>query len=95
MVAVWQYAGGQARVAFAGFSGQAYAPAGDKSRYVLPPLFRKAVRESSDGRVLCLAKHDRWSYLVRLYQALPSLSPVHFEKVRRVSFQSWDIFNLS
>ena len=49
---------------FAGYSGQAYAPAGDKSRYVLPPLFRKAVKESSDGRVLCLAKHDRWNCLV-------------------------------
>lgn len=51
-------------MAFAGYSGQAYAPAGDKGRYVLPPLFRKAVRESSDGRVLCLAKHDRWACLV-------------------------------
>lgn len=51
-------------MAFAGYSGQAYAPAGDKGRYVLPPLFRKAVRESSDGRVLCLAKHDRWNCLV-------------------------------
>jgi MraZ protein len=51
-------------VAFAGYSGQAYAPAGDKGRYVLPPLFRKAVKESSDGRVLCLAKHDRWACLV-------------------------------
>lgn len=51
-------------MAFAGFSGQAYAPAGDKSRYVLPPAFRKAVKESSDGRVLCLTKHDRWNCLV-------------------------------
>lgn len=51
-------------MAFAGYSGQAYAPAGDKSRYVLPPLFRRAVKESSDGRVLCLAKHDRWACLV-------------------------------
>lgn len=57
-------AGGQARVGFAGYSGQAYAPAGDKSRYVLPPQFRKAVKDSSDGRVLCLAKHDRWNCLV-------------------------------
>ena len=55
---------GQAVVAFAGFSGQAYAPAGDKSRYVLPPAFRKAVKESSDGRVLCLDKHERWPWLV-------------------------------
>ena len=51
-------------MAFAGYSGQAYAPAGDKSRYVLPPQFRKAVKDSSDGRVLCLAKHDRWNCLV-------------------------------
>lgn len=51
-------------MAFAGYSGQAYAPAGDKSRYVLPPLFRKAVKESSDGRFLCLMKHDRWDCLV-------------------------------
>jgi MraZ protein len=51
-------------LAFAGYSGQAYAPVGDKARYVLPPLFRKAVRDSSEGRVLCLAKHDRWRCLV-------------------------------
>lgn len=49
---------------FAGYSGQAYSPAGDKGRFVLPPLFRKAVRDSSDGKVLCLAKHDRWDCLV-------------------------------
>lgn len=51
-------------MAFGGYSGQAYSPAGDKSRFVLPPLFRKAVKESSDGRVLCLAKHDRWNCLI-------------------------------
>lgn len=51
-------------MAFAGYSGQAYAPAGDKGRYVLPPLIRRAVKDSSDGRVLCLAKHDRWACLV-------------------------------
>ena len=55
---------GTGNVAFAGFSGQAYAPAGDKSRYVLPPAFRKAVKESSDGRILCLDKHERWPCLV-------------------------------
>jgi MraZ protein len=51
-------------VAFGGYSGQAYSPAGDKGRFVLPPLFRKAVKDSSDGRVLCLSKHDRWNCLV-------------------------------
>lgn len=49
---------------FGGYSGQAYSPAGDKGRYVLPPLFRKAVKESSDSRILCLTKHDRWNCLV-------------------------------
>ena len=51
-------------MSFGGYSGQAYSPAGDKSRFVLPPLFRKAVKESSNGRVLCLAKHDRWNCLI-------------------------------
>jgi MraZ protein len=51
-------------VEFAGYSGQAFSLAGDKSRYVLPPPFRKAVIESSDGSTLCIAKHDRWKCLV-------------------------------
>ncbi len=51
-------------MAFGGYSGQAYSPAGEKGRFVLPPLFRKAVKESSDGRVLCLMKHPAWSCLV-------------------------------
>ncbi|WP_337190772.1 division/cell wall cluster transcriptional repressor MraZ [Qipengyuania oceanensis] len=50
-------------VSFGGYSGQAFSPSGDKGRFTLPPLFRKAVKESSDGRVLCLAKHDRWDCL--------------------------------
>ena len=49
---------------FSGFSGQAFSPAGDKGRFVLPPLFRKAVKESSSGKVLCLTGHDRWKCLV-------------------------------
>ncbi len=48
---------------FGGYSGQAFSPAGDKGRFVLPPLFRKAVKDSSDGRVLCLAKHPIWNCL--------------------------------
>jgi len=50
---------------FGGYSGQAYSPAGDKGRFVLPPAFRKAVKESSEGnRILCLAAHDRFDCLV-------------------------------
>lgn len=51
--------------AFGGYSGQAYSPAGDKGRFVLPPAFRKAVKESSgSNRVLCLAAHDRFDCLI-------------------------------
>lgn len=46
-----------------GYSGQGYSLRGDKDRFVLPPAFRKAVAESSDGRVLCLGKHERWNCL--------------------------------
>jgi len=50
---------------FAGYSGQAYSPVGDKGRFVLPPAFRKAVKESSGGnRILCLAAHDRFDCLI-------------------------------
>ena len=51
-------------MSFGGYSGQAYSPAGDKGRFVLPPLFRKAVKDSSDGRVLGLSKHASWNCLV-------------------------------
>lgn len=51
--------------AFGGYSGQAFSPAGDKGRFVLPPAFRKAVKESSGGnRILCLAAHDRFDCLI-------------------------------
>lgn len=48
-----------------GYHGQAYSPVGDKGRYVLPPAFRKAVKESSGGsKTLCLAVHDKYNCLV-------------------------------
>lgn len=46
-----------------GYSGQGFSLRGEKGRFVLPPSFRKAVKESSEGRVLCLAKHERWNCL--------------------------------
>ena len=45
------------------YSGQGFSPRGEKGRYVLPPAFRKAVTESSDGRILCIASHERWKCL--------------------------------
>ena len=46
------------------YSGQGFSLRGEKGRFVLPPQFRKSVRESSAGnRTLCLAKHERWNCL--------------------------------
>ena len=47
------------------YSGYAYSPAGDKGRFVLPPAFRKAVKESSGGsKTLCLAAHEKFDCLI-------------------------------
>ncbi|HEX7751193.1 MAG TPA: division/cell wall cluster transcriptional repressor MraZ [Novosphingobium sp.] len=47
------------------YSGQGFSARGEKSRFVLPPNFRKTVKESSSGaKQLCLAKHDRWNCLI-------------------------------
>ena len=52
-------------IGFTGYSGQAFSPAGDKGRFSLPPAFRKAVKEASEGnRTLCIDKHPRWKCLV-------------------------------
>ncbi len=45
------------------YNGPAFSLAGDKGRFVLPPAFRKTVAQSSDGRILCLAKHAKWDCL--------------------------------
>lgn len=51
--------------AFAGYNGQAYSPAGEKGRFVLPSEFRKAVKESSGGnRTLCLGAHGKFDCLI-------------------------------
>lgn len=46
-----------------GYSGQGFTLRGDKGRFTLPPAFRKAVAQSSDDKILCLAKHERWNCL--------------------------------
>ena len=45
------------------YNGPGLSLRGEKSRFVLPPAFRKTVAESSDGKTLCLAKHERWTCL--------------------------------
>lgn len=47
------------------YNGTGFSLLRDKGRFVLPPQFRKTVKESSGDRpVLCLDKHDRWSCLI-------------------------------
>lgn len=47
------------------FSGQGFSLQGDKSRFVLPPKFRKPVKDLSYGeKTLCIDKHDRWNCLM-------------------------------
>ena len=45
------------------YSGTGFSLRGEKGRFVLPPAFRKAVAEASDGKILCLDKHERWPCL--------------------------------
>ena len=45
-----------------GYGGQGFSLRGAKSRFVLPPAFRKAVAGEGE-RILCIAKHDRWPCL--------------------------------
>ena len=46
------------------FYGVGFSSRGEKDRFVLPPAFRKLVKDASGGsRTLCLAKHDRWPCL--------------------------------
>jgi MraZ protein len=46
------------------FHGVGFSLRGEKGRFVLPPAFRKLVRDASDGaRTLYLAKHERWPCL--------------------------------
>lgn len=46
------------------FHGVGFSLRGEKGRFVLPPSFRRLVKEASGGsRTLCLAKHERWPCL--------------------------------
>lgn len=62
--------------AFEGYNGQAFSPAGDKGRFVLPPAFRKAVKDSGEGKkTLCLAVHDKFDCLIGF--GLSRISELH------------------
>ena len=47
------------------YNGTGFSLLRDKGRFVLPPQFRKTVKDSSfDKQTLCLDKHDRWPCLI-------------------------------
>jgi MraZ protein len=47
------------------YNGTGFSLLRDKGRFVLPPQFRKTVRDSSgDKPTLCIDKHDRWTCLI-------------------------------
>ncbi|WJY19077.1 division/cell wall cluster transcriptional repressor MraZ [Alteriqipengyuania flavescens] len=46
------------------FNGQGFSLRGEKSRFVLPVSLRKQVAAESDGRILCVGKHERWDCLI-------------------------------
>ncbi|MEE4537099.1 MAG: division/cell wall cluster transcriptional repressor MraZ [Erythrobacter sp.] len=47
------------------YNGKAFSLLGDKGRFVLPPAFRKAVKDSSGGaKTLCLASHEKFDCLI-------------------------------
>jgi len=47
------------------FSGQDFSLLRDKGRFVLPALFRKTVKESSENRpIFCIDSHHRWPCLI-------------------------------
>lgn len=64
------------------FNGHGFSLLGEKGRFVLPPDFRKGVRESGAGeRVLCLTKHPRWKCLTAFGLGRADLFEVELDKL--------------
>jgi MraZ protein len=70
------------------YSGQGFSLLGEKGRFVLPPDFRKAVRDSGHGeRVLCLAKHPRWKCLIGFGLGRVSEFEIELEREERIALE--------
>ena len=79
--------------AFEGYNGQAYSLSGDKGRYVLPPAFRNAIKDSSDGtKTLCLAAHDKFDCLIGFsVSRIPELrAKLDKEEQRAIDMKDYD-----
>lgn len=70
------------------YSGQGFSLLGEKGRFVLPPDFRKAVRDSGHGeRVLCLAKHPRWKCLIAFGLSRVSEFEAELDREERIALE--------
>jgi MraZ protein len=70
------------------YSGQGFSLLGEKGRFVLPPDFRKAVRDSGHGeRVLCLIKHPRWTCLTGFGLGRTSEFEAELDREERVALE--------
>lgn len=71
------------------YSGQGFSLRGEKGRFVLPPQFRKSVRESSGGnRTLCLAKHERWNCLAGFGLSRADLFAAQLDREETIALQA-------
>lgn len=63
------------------FHGVGFSARGEKGRFVLPPTFRKLVKDASAGsRILYLAKHERWPCLTAFGSSRIDDLPVQVDK---------------
>lgn len=70
------------------YSGQGFSLMGEKGRFVLPPDFRKAVRDSGNGeRVLCLIKHPRWTCLTGFGLSRVNEFDAELEREERIALE--------
>ena len=76
------------------YSGQGFSLLGEKGRFVLPPDFRKAVRDSGMGeRVLCLAKHPRWKCLTAFGLGRVDMFEAELDKLERNAIERGQDFD--
>ncbi|MCZ8172980.1 MAG: MraZ N-terminal domain containing protein, partial [Brevundimonas sp.] len=70
------------------YSGQGFSLMGEKGRFVLPPDFRKAVRDSGLGeRVLCVTKHPRWKCLTGFGLSRVSEFEAELDREERIALE--------
>ena len=76
------------------FYGVGYSSRGEKGRFVLPPTFRRLVKEASLGsRILCLNKHERWPCLTGFGTTRRDHIPDQVDKEEAAALARGDAFD--